>query len=88
MEISLTPEIEELINEQIESGGYQSACEVIHAGLRLLKEQDELFLLGLEEVRREVRIGLEQLDRGEAIPGDHVLEELRQRSEARRRQSP
>ena len=32
----------------------------------------------------DIRIGLDQLDRGEGIPSEHVLAELQQRSKARR----
>ncbi len=42
MNISLTPELEELVNEKVKSGQYQSASEVIGVGLRLLEERDRL----------------------------------------------
>ena len=38
MNISLTPELEELIHQKVASGLYHSASEVIREGLRLLKE--------------------------------------------------
>jgi antitoxin ParD1/3/4 len=85
MNVSLTPELEKLVAEKVESGMYHSASEVIREGLRLLKERDEVRQLGMEELRREIRIGLEQLDRGEGIPGDQVRRELEQRSRERRR---
>jgi hypothetical protein len=34
----------------------------------------------LEQLRKEIAIGLEQLDRGEGIPGKAVFEKLRQRN--------
>jgi len=37
MDIKLTPELEQLVNEKIESGKYGSASEVIQHSLRLLK---------------------------------------------------
>jgi antitoxin ParD1/3/4 len=40
MVISLTPELERLINERIESGEYKTAAEVVGEGLRLLKEHE------------------------------------------------
>lgn len=36
MNVSLTPELEELINQKVRSGLYNSASEVIREGLRLL----------------------------------------------------
>ena len=62
MNISLTPELVELVNGKVRSGMYHSASEVIREGLRLLKEQDEIRCIRLEHLRREVAIGTTQLD--------------------------
>lgn len=85
MNVSLTPELEELINQKVSSGLYHSASEVIREALRLLKEQDELRQFRLEQLRKEIAIGLEQLDRGEGVPAKVVFEKLRQKSQARRK---
>ena len=37
MNISVTSDIEEFVNEKIKSGHYSSAIDVIREGLRLLK---------------------------------------------------
>ena len=65
LNISLTPELVNLINGKVESGMYHSASEVVREGLRLLREQDEIRRIRLEELRREVAIGTEQIERGE-----------------------
>jgi len=67
MNVSLTPELEKLVTRKVESGRYQSASEVIREGLRLLDDQDQLRELHLNEVRKKIQVGLEQLDRGEGI---------------------
>ena len=41
MNVSLTPELERVVNEKVESGMYQTASEVVREALRLLKERDD-----------------------------------------------
>ena len=65
MNVSLTPELEDFINGKVRTGMYHSASEVVREGLRMLKEQDEIRQLRLDQLRREVDIGLDQLERGE-----------------------
>ena len=87
MNVSLTPELETLVHEKVGSGLYTSASEVVREGLRLLKDRDSVQQQRLEQLKREIALGLEQLDRGEGLDGEQVFAELRQLSEDRRRQS-
>jgi antitoxin ParD1/3/4 len=61
MNVSLTPELERLVNEKVESGLYQTASEVVREALRLLKERDQ----AREQLRTDVLAGFDQLVRGE-----------------------
>lgn len=54
MNVSLTPELEELIHEKVRSGMYLSASEVVREALRLLEERDELRGLRAEEIRSQI----------------------------------
>ena len=67
MNVSLTPELENLVNEKVESGRYHSANEVIHQALRLLKDHELLREVRLEELGRDVRAGFDQIERGEFV---------------------
>jgi len=58
------------VGELIENGLYQSQSEVILDGLRLLKQKHYLQKLKLEELRQEIRVGIDQLDRGGGVPFD------------------
>lgn len=89
MNVSLTPELEEMINQKVESGLYNSASEVIREGLRLLKEQDDLRRIRQEELRREVLKGYKQSRRGESRPLDveTIKAKGRKRPAARRRRA-
>ena len=66
MNVSLTPELEKIVAERVASGRYASASEVIQEALRLLDERDQL-----NQLRQDVRRGLEQLDQGRHQPFDH-----------------
>jgi len=80
MNVSLTPELAGFVKEQVESGMYHSASEVVRDGLRLLVRQRQDRQTRLDRLRAEIALGIEQLDRGEAIPGREVFRELRQRN--------
>ena len=60
MNVSLTPELETLVNEKVKSSNYNSASEVIRQALRLLKEEDEFKQIRRDELRREVMKGVEE----------------------------
>ena len=60
MTITLSHDVEELINERVKSGAYESADEVIRASLRLLKARED----GMDALRKEILIGVEDIQRG------------------------
>lgn len=66
MNVSLTPELEKLVNDKVKSGRYNSASEVVREGLRLLQDQDELKRIRLDELRREIMLGVEQIRNGQS----------------------
>jgi antitoxin ParD1/3/4 len=76
MNVSLTPELEQLIHERVKTGRYHSASEVVREALRLLEDRDELRRLRLADLRQQVATGLEALDRGEGLDGETVFDEL------------
>lgn len=68
MRVSLTPELESWISQKVASGLYQSGSEVIRDSLRLLRERDELRQRMREDLRKELALGVEQLDHGLSRP--------------------
>ncbi len=74
MNISLTPELEKLVTDKVESGLYNSASEVVREGLRLLRDHDELRRIRQEELRKEVRLGVEQIRNGQYLEFDSAEE--------------
>lgn len=77
MNVSLTPELEQLVVEKVESGRYTSASEVIREALRLLEEQDQLKQRRLADVSQKIDRGLKQLDDGHAISSAEARARLR-----------
>ena len=88
MNVSLTPQLEQLVHDKVKSGRYLSASEVVREGLRLLEERDRLHNLHLAELQQKLTLGVEQADRGDLLESDDVFAELEadiQQIEAQRR---
>lgn len=82
MNISLTPDLEQLVNDKVKAGMYPTASEVIREGLRLLRERD----LRLEALRRDVRAGFEAIEKGEYTDYDEsTIQKLADRVKIRGR---
>ncbi len=58
MNVSLTPQLEELVRSKVESGRYGSASEVMREALRLLEERDRVQILRHEALKAEIQKGL------------------------------
>ena len=86
MNVSLTPELERLVNQKVSSGLYNSASEVIRAGLRLLEEQDAFKRAQLDNLRRDVQVGFDQIRQGKGRKyesGPKRAEEIKRRGRKR-----
>lgn len=65
MHVSLTPQLEEMVRRNVDSGLYKLASDVVREALRLLRERDGLKVMRLEELRKQIHKGL---DSGPATP--------------------
>jgi antitoxin ParD1/3/4 len=65
MNVSLTPQLESLVKQKVDSGLYNSASEVIREALRLLEEYEDNRARRLSILRKSIQDGLES---GEASP--------------------
>ena len=59
MNVNLTPQLEEMVRRKVSSGMYNSASEVVREALRLMEEHDALRAVRLEQLRADIRKGLE-----------------------------
>ena len=76
MHVSLTPHLEELVRNKVKSGLYNSASEVVREALRLTDDRDRVREMRLEDLRKEIQIGIDQLERGEST--EYTEETLRE----------
>ena len=76
MNVSLTPELEKLVQAKVQSGRYNSASEVVREALRLLEQHDSLRAIHLKELRSRMDEGLASLDRGEGVDGEKFMREM------------
>ncbi len=76
LNVSLTPELARFVDGQVQGGLYSTASEVVREGLRILAEREKLRELRHEEIRKKVKDGIDELDRGEGLDGDAVFDEL------------
>ena len=74
MTLTLPPELQQFVEEQIESGQYPNQADVIRAGLHLLLNRRD-------ELRSLLAAGIDQADRGEVAPFDPMasLAEIKRR---------
>ncbi len=80
--VSLTPQLEDMIRKKVASGLYNSASEVVREALRLMEEHDRIRAVKLEQLRQDIRDGLNS---GEPTPWDpeEIKREGRKRRTAR-----
>ncbi len=83
MNVSLTPELEKFVTKEVDSGLYQTASEVVRAGLRRLKEERETRVArlpaSLDELETQLLQAVNSLDAGRGVNGETVFRRLRKR---------
>ncbi|MFT4197254.1 MAG: type II toxin-antitoxin system ParD family antitoxin [Pseudoxanthomonas sp.] len=57
--VALGPHFENYVREQVKSGRYNNASEVVRAGLHLLEDAQTQYQLKLEALRAEIQAGLD-----------------------------
>lgn len=62
MSISLTPDVEAMIREKVDSGSYANASDAVRAGLQMLDERERL-----RELRQSLIEADAEIDHGEGM---------------------
>ena len=79
MNVSLTKELEMIVDQKVKSGMYTSASEVIREGLRLLQQRDEIREAKLTALRAEIQKGIDDLEAGRIYDGPRAMAEIKER---------
>jgi antitoxin ParD1/3/4 len=88
MNVSLTDELEKWIETRVSAGLYRSSSEVVREALRLLREHEELKELQREELRRGIKVGIDDLDAGRSRPLDAAaLDQIKAAGRSRLKQA-
>lgn len=81
MSPSLTADLRQYVEQKIKRGEYASEEDLYADAVRTMKEQEERIVW----LRKEIQIGLDELERGEGAPWD--LQETKKRLSERLRQA-
>ena len=79
MKVTLPPELEQFIAEQLKSGCYRSADDVVAQSLGMLRAQEEFVTAHTAELREKVNEGMESMRRGELVDGPAAIQSLRKK---------
>ncbi|HVT51346.1 MAG TPA: type II toxin-antitoxin system ParD family antitoxin [Dongiaceae bacterium] len=64
MNVSLPQALAEFVEKEVSSGSYSTASEVVRDGLRLLREERALYEEKLAILKREIQLGIDDLEAG------------------------
>ncbi|MDX3927327.1 MAG: type II toxin-antitoxin system ParD family antitoxin [Shinella sp.] len=65
LNVNLTPEFADFVEEAVASGAYVSASEVVREALRIMRHDRESEAAKLAQLRRAIDTGIAQAERGE-----------------------
>lgn len=85
MTVELTEEEEAFIAEQVRSGHYRTANEVVAKSLAMLRAQEDFIRSNQADLRGKIGVGLEEMRRGEVTEGREAIQRLRKNLRDRNR---
>jgi antitoxin ParD1/3/4 len=82
MTIHVSPEIEALIQRDVQRGLYESADEFVERAVQMLHEQEEWLVENRSEISAMIEEGYASAQRGEMIEADQVRANMENRKRA------
>jgi antitoxin ParD1/3/4 len=74
--LTLDPATEQRIQRELDRGHYREPAEVIAHALNLLEAEEEWLEMSKHALNARLEESMAQVERGEGIPGDAILEVL------------
>ena len=87
MTIHLKPELEALIQQNVERGPYQSVDEFVQQAVQMLHEQEQWLAENRAEIGAKIEAGYASAERGDLLNAEQVRARLNERKQAWREQS-
>jgi putative addiction module CopG family antidote len=85
--IHLKPELEALIQQDVERGPYRSVDEFVQRAVEMLHEQEQLFADSRAEIAAKIEAGYASAERGDLLDAEQVRAGMNERKQARREQN-
>ncbi|MCJ8282665.1 MAG: type II toxin-antitoxin system ParD family antitoxin [Rivularia sp. ALOHA_DT_140] len=79
MYIQIKPEHQKFIQSQIATGRYNNPEEVADIAFRLLEKLNTEYAQWIEETREKVDVAIAELQRGEGLDGETVVNQILER---------
>ena len=82
MTIHLKPELEALVQQDVQRGPHQSADEFVERAVQMLHEQEQWLADNREEIVAKIEAGYASAERGDLIDANEIRARLNQRKQA------
>jgi Arc/MetJ-type ribon-helix-helix transcriptional regulator len=89
MKVAVTPDLEKLIESEVQTGRFGNAEEFLKAAVEhylIARDLGETYTR--EEIEQKIERGLAEIERGETVDGDDAFAQFRALSAARRQKRP
>jgi antitoxin ParD1/3/4 len=70
MNVSLPPELEQLVQRQVQTGRYLSASDVVREALRQMEARDQAWAFQADDIREKIAAGMASLRAGDGADGE------------------
>ena len=77
--VSVPAHVDAFIKDRVAAGRFETAGDVVGAAIALLEERERMRESVLDEIRRDIEIGIAQVEAGQVRDGEAVFADLLKR---------